>query len=90
MSSFFVVSFLLNASLRYRSPFLPWRRVLYRRTPRSSHSIPEIAALDALSGVAGVQRSTVLLQIMARSLSWPHPSQTGSVQFSHSVVSDSL
>ena len=73
MSSFFVVSFLLNASLRYRSPFLPWRRVLYRRTPRSS-PIPEIAALDALSGVAGVQRSTVLLQIMGRSLRWPHPS----------------
>ena len=73
MSPFFVTSFLLNARLRYRSPCLPWRRVLYRRTPRSS-LIPEIAALDALSGIAGVQRSTVLIQIMGRSLRWPHPS----------------
>ena len=74
MSSFFVTSFLLNAWLRYRSPSLLWRRALYRRTPRSSPSIPKIVALDALSCVAGVQRSTVLVQIMGRSLKWPHPS----------------
>ena len=74
MSSFFVKSFLLNAWLRYRSPSLLWRRALYRRTPRSSPSIPKIVVLDALSCVAGVQRSTVLLQIMGRSLRWPHPS----------------
>ena len=74
MSSFLVMSFLLKARLTYRSPRLLWRRALYRRTPRSSHSIPEIAALGALSGVAGVQRSTVLLQIMGRCLRWPHPS----------------
>ena len=74
MSSFFVMSFLLNAGLRYRSPRLLWRRAHYRRTPRSSPSIPEIAALGALSGVAGVQRSTVLLKIMGRSLRWPRPS----------------
>ena len=74
MSPFFVTSFLLNARLRYGSPCLLWRRALYRRTPRYSPSIPEIVALGALSGVAGVQRSTVLLQIMGRSLRWPHPS----------------
>ena len=74
MFSFFVMSFLLNARLRYRSPRLLWRRALYRRTPRYSLSIPEIAVVGALSGVAGVQRSTVLLQIMGRSLRWPHPS----------------
>ena len=74
MSSFFVMYFLLNARLRYRSRHFLWRRALYRRTPRYSPSIPEIVALGALSGVAGVQRSTVLLQIMGRSLRWPHPS----------------
>ena len=56
MSSFFVISFLLNAGLRYRSPRLLWRRAHYRRTPRSSPSIPEIAAWGALSGVAGVEK----------------------------------
>ena len=74
MSSFFVMSFLLNARLRYRSPHLLWRRAHYRRTQRSSPSSPEIAALGALSGIAGAQRSTVLLQITGRSLRWPHPS----------------
>ena len=74
MFSFFVMYFLLNARLRYRSPHFLWRRALYRRTPRYSPSIPEIVALGALSGVAGVQRSTVLLQITGRTLRWPHPS----------------
>ena len=74
MSSFFVMSFLLNVRFRYRSPHLLWRRAHYRRTQWSSPSSPEIAALGALSGVAGAQRSTVLLQITGRSLRWPHPS----------------